>query len=243
MNRSLSLLTVLAPIVIWAWSPAPDVVAVDPLAIHHASIRVSGGGCTMIYTQGDRTYGITAAHVVGTVGSWPQAVSLQGKYMACKVEAKDDDVDLALISVDAERCSSVVSVADLTDNKGAFRTVNSRGAFKLKVTAPSEQRYDVVNRRYYTRRVFDMQGGRCKMGDSGSGVFRGGKLVGVVTHGGSKGSSKVTMSPTLSAIQSFIARNKKIFPAGGKPEGFADRGDQAKAVADHAKAKELAAKE
>ena len=235
-------LATLIPILIWTWSPAPDVAEVDPLAIHYASIRVNGGGCTMIYMQGGRTYGITAAHVVGKVGSWPQAVTLQGKYMACRVEAKDDDVDLALVSVDSERCSSVVRVADLTVNKGAFRTINSRGSFKLKVAAASERRYDVVNRRFYTRRVFDVQGGRCRSGDSGTGVFRDGKLVGVVTHGSGNDSSRTAMSPTASDMRSFIARNKKTISVVSKPLGFADWGKQATADADFAKAKEFEVK-
>ena len=64
----------------------------------------------------------------------------------------------------------------------------------------------------------------------------------MVTHGESKDDGKLVMSPTLSDMQSFIARNKKIFPAGGKPlaPGFADWGKQA--TADFAKAKEFEAK-
>ena len=193
--------------------------------VERASVRLDGGGgggggCTMISTSGKRSWGVTAAHCVGKVGS-TVGVIVGGKTLPGKVVVVDGKQDLALIAVSA----GVGHVSPVKDSRtpGEFVTVNERGRFGLIIESEGEPRYDVVNRRMYERRVFRIRGGVCRAGDSGTGVFAGGKLVGVVTHGGKTGDSKVLMSPTLGVLRSFLRGAQEMGPLGGDYRSWGDK--------------------
>jgi hypothetical protein len=174
----------------------------------------------MISTSGKRSWGVTAAHCVGKVGS-TVGVIVGGKTLPGKVVVVDGKQDLALIAVSA----GVGHVAPVKDSRtpGEFVTVNERGRFRLSVESEGEPRYDVVNRRMYERRVFRIKGGVCRAGDSGTGVFCGGKLVGVVTHGVKKGDSKVLMTPTLEVLRTFLRGAQEMVPLGGDYRSWGDK--------------------
>jgi S1-C subfamily serine protease len=216
MGRNLSLLIALAPVLLYLWVPL-IIPQVDVAS--RASVRLSsGGGCTMVDTDGTTAYGLTAAHCVGKVGS-KIGVIFDGMTVTGKVVARDSEQDLALISVVAE-VRHVAPVSSRPLHSKIFYTINERGRFELGVKSEGEKRYDVVNRRLYERRVFNVVEGVCRGGDSGTGVFQDGKLIGVVTHGGKRGDSKVLMSPTQPVLVNFMAMAKQIVPDFGGRDGI-----------------------
>jgi len=205
------LLIALAPVLLNLWVPL--VISQEDVA-GRASVRlVSGGGCTMIDTDGKTSYGVTAAHCVGNVGS-KIGIILDGKTVTGRVVARDTEQDLALVSVVAESIH-VAPVSSRPLHSKIFYTINERGRFELGVKAEGEQRYDVVSRRMYERRVFNVFKGLCRSGDSGTGVFQDGKLVGVVTHGDREADSKLLMSPTQPTLVRFMAMSQQIVPLKG----------------------------
>jgi hypothetical protein len=216
MGRNLSLLIALAPVLLYLWVPliTPEVDVAG-----RASVRLaSGGGCTMVDSDGKTAYGVTAAHCVGKVGS-KVGVILDGKTVTGTVVSRDTNEDVALISVLAE-VKHVAPVSSRPLHSKIFYTINERGRFELGVKSEGEKRYDVVNRRLYERRVFNVFKGMCRGGDSGTGVFQDGKLIGVVTHGGKRGDSKLLMSPTQPVLVNFMAMAKQIVPDFGGRDGI-----------------------
>jgi hypothetical protein len=219
MTRNLSVLASLVPVLLYLWVP---LVTPEVDVAGRASVRLaSGGGCTMVDTDGTTAYGLTAAHCVGKVGS-KIGVILDGKTVTGRVVARDSEQDLALVSVVAESIH-VAPVASRPLHSKIFYTINERGRFELGVKSEGEKRYDVVNRRLYERRVFTVFKGVCRAGDSGTGVFQDGKLIGVVTHGGKRGDSKLLMSPPQPVLVNFMARAKQIVPLSGDYRTWGDK--------------------
>jgi len=112
MTRQSTLLILLTPILLFLWVP---LVTPKPLprvdVVKRASVQLAnGGGCTMIYTDGTTTYGITADHCVGEVGSTAKVRLHNGTAVSGKVVAKDTQLSLALITVDATGFQHVVPV-------------------------------------------------------------------------------------------------------------------------------------
>ena len=209
-----TLLGALTAVLLWLWIPLLTPPPSQEEVVRGASVRLaSGGGCTMIDTDGRTSYGVTAAHCVGKVGS-QVGIVLDGKTLTGKVLARDTDHDLALVSVVAE-VKHLARVATRPRHSRVFYTINERGKFELSVKHEGEQRYDVVNRRLYERRVFTLFDGVCRPGDSGTGVFQDDKLVGVVTHGDKRGDSKLLMSSTQPTLMAFMANSQKIVPLNG----------------------------
>ena len=58
--------------------------------------------------------------------------------------------------------------------------------------------------------------------DSGTGVFQDGNLVGVVTHAGNRGGSKLLMCTPLDMLQKFLADVQSIHPVGGDYHLYGD---------------------
>jgi len=219
MTRNLSALASLIPVLVYLWAPllTPEVDVAS-----RASVRLaSGGGCTMVDTDGTTAYGLTAAHCVGKVGA-KIGIILDGKTVTGRVVARDTEQDLALVSV-VSKSIHVVPVSSRPLHSKIFYTINERGRFELGVKSEEENRYDVVNRRMYARRVFNVYKGICRNGDSGTGVFQDGLLVGVVTHGGRRTDSKTLMSPTQPTVVNFMAESKQIVPLSGDYRSWGDK--------------------
>ena len=224
--RSQLVLSVLSPILLALWLPLahherPELEQPPVFADSGASVRLAtGGGCTMISTDGTVAYGLTAAHCVGKKGS-KIGVILDGKTVTGRVVAVNVGQDLALVSV----VTSYPHVVEFTTgpNRYKFSTFNSRGRFMLSVESAGESRWDTVNKRLYYRRVFQVHDGLCRPGDSGTGVFQGDNLVGVVTHGSKRGDSKVLMSPTQSVVREFLHKAQTMVPLGGDYRSWGDK--------------------
>jgi len=223
--RSQLVLSLLSPVLLALWLPLvyPDGSEQSPAFVDSlAAVRLaSGGGCTMISTDGETAYGLTAAHCVGKVGS-KMKILLSGKWVVGKVVSVDVEQDLALVSV----VTSYPHVSEFTTgpNHYAFSTINERGRYTLTVESEGEPRWDTVNKRLYNRRVFNVHDdGVCRGGDSGTGVFQGGNLVGVVTHGGKRGDSKLLMSPTQTMVREFLRKAQGMVPVGGDYRSWGDK--------------------
>jgi hypothetical protein len=220
------LVLLLSPALLALWLPLahpdlPELEQTPVFADSGASVRLArGGGCTMISTDGTVAYGLTAAHCVGKKGS-KIGVILDGKTVIGRVVAVDGEQDLALVRV----VTSYTHVAEFTTgpNRYTFSTLNERGRYTLSVESAGESRWDTVNKRLYYRRVFQVHDGVCRAGDSGTGVFQGDSLVGVVTHGSKRGDSKVLMSPTQSVVREFLHETQKMVPLGGDYRSWGDK--------------------
>ena len=192
-----------------------------PSAARRATVKVAGCGGTMIIRFGTKSFGVTAAHCVGKVGTICP-VRIGDKTTGGRIEAVDSDKDLAIFSVWSKDVVGVVKVATVGPGEGRVFTINSRGEFDLKVESDSASRYDVIERRFILRRVFKVRKGKCRNGDSGSGVFRGDQLIGVVTHGGVKDTEQLMTAPHADMIKFLAAHN--VIPGDAPPsEDWGDR--------------------
>ena len=215
MNRSSTLLMALTPMLFFLWVPRPT-AAVD--VVERASVRLAnGGGCTLIYTDGVTTYGITADHCVGQIGSTAEVFLHDGPAVSGKVVAKDSHLGLALITVQATGFEHVVSVASRPAHATEFVTLNPRGRFELSVTWEGGSSYRLPNRKITRHRVFTVMQGLYRPGDDGTGVFQGDKLVGVVTNAGNQAAGPLVISPTLAMLQNFLAENTSTLSSAGLP--------------------------
>ena len=192
-----------------------------PSAAHRATVRIAGCGGTMIIRFGTKSFGITAAHCVGKVGTICP-VRIGDKTTGGRIEAVDTRNDLAIFSVWSRNVVGVVQVAPTGAGKGRVFTINSRGEFDLESKALAVPRYDVNDRRMIKRAVFAVKKGKCRNGDSGSGVFRGDQLIGVVTHGAVKDSDELMTAPHSDMVKFLSAHN--VIPGDAPPsEDWGDR--------------------
>lgn len=198
----------LAPLV--AAASGPDL---GSAVAARASVDIGGGRGTLVLVQGRKTYGLTAAHCCDRVLGTSRVRYAGGSSGVARWEAVDRDQDIALFSVWARECSDVVKVA--AKGEGRLFTINSRGQFQVK-REDSERRWDVDKKAWIIRTVWQMRRDKCRKGDSGSGVFQGGVLLGVVTHGGVKDDETLLACPTSEVIK-FLAK----YRVGARPVGSA----------------------
>ena len=219
MNRSSTLLMALTPILLFLWVPLATPRPAAPVdVVERASVRLAnGGGCTMIYTDGVTTYGITADHCVGQIGSTAEVFLHDGPAVSGKVVATDTHLGLALIAVQATGFEHVVSVASRPAHAKEFVTLNTRGRFELSVRWEGGSPYRLSNRKITRHRVFTVMQGLYRPGDGGTGVFQGDKLVGVVTNAGNQTAGPLVISPTLAMLWDFLAENTSRFSSTGLP--------------------------
>ena len=167
-----------------------------------ASVLVDGCSGTAIEWQGKK-YIVGASHCfeVGQLVSYTTGDRLKGGTGV--VVAVAPALDLALIEVRPEDLTATVEVAEELP-EGAWA-----GCGYPKGKGPTVWSGEFLGAERITnlprhRWAFKLETGRFKHGNSGSGVFRGGKLVGVAAHMNDK--EGVIYACPLHDLRSFLAR-------------------------------------
>ena len=146
------------------------------------SVRVGGCGGTIIKQTADgRLWGIGAGHCA-EVGS-PVTITLSdGSSATGKWLHIDPKTDLAAFVV-AFSTQKRVEVAQIGPQgvTGAFTAHGSRGPIKLRREGHREMKS--TSGGTYPRTLYSVKSGKYRDGDSGIGVWVGGHLVGVASHG------------------------------------------------------------
>ena len=152
-----------------------------------ASVRIGqNGGCsgTIIHVNGDRAYGVSAAHCCSGVGREfvignPDGTSAGARWMAINRQH-----DLAIFVTYSEHILAACPVAEKAPQQytavDACGYPSGHGPIYKRVTYRGDNRINGG----MVRATFAVNEGLFAGGDSGGGVFAGGRLVGVMTHGG-----------------------------------------------------------
>jgi len=173
-----------------------------PSPLIAASVLVDGCSGTAITYEG-RSWIVGAAHCfkIGSKVSYVTGDKLKGGVGV--VVALAPDLDLALIQVRGADLTSTVEVAD-TLPEGAWAAVGYPRGKGPTVWAGEFLGSDRITNLPRHRWAFKLNQGKFKNGNSSSGVFRGGKLVGVATHMNDK--SNVVYACPLHDLQAFLTR-------------------------------------
>ena len=157
---------------------APPHAADPPLA---PSVRVGGCGGTIVRQTDGRLWGISAGHC-STVGSPVTVTFSDGSTATGKWLHTDPESDLGAFVV-AFSTSKRVQVAQIASQSvmGAHTANGSRGPIKLLRHGHREMKSTAGGT--YDRTLYAVKSGKFRDGDSGVGVWAGGKLVGVASHG------------------------------------------------------------
>tara|TARA_R100000808_G_scaffold7070_1_gene20783 strand:- start:5234 stop:6199 length:966 start_codon:yes stop_codon:yes gene_type:complete len=173
-----------------------------------ASCRVNGCSGTAIEFGGG-SWVVTAEHCFRLGQDVTVVTGDKLKSSSGKVVAIDSRVDLALVQVDPGQLTGRVPVPlNLPDGPWS-------GIGYPKGKGPQSWHGEFLGAEKITnlpraRWAFKMKGGRFANGSSGSGVFRGGVLVGVATH--MDDSKKIIYSCTLHDLQTFLSRAGRDSP-------------------------------
>lgn len=198
-----------------------------------ASCQVEGCSGTAVNWRG-QTFIVSAAHCfgLGQVVTFTTGDKIKGGkgLVACV----SPELDLALIRVAAADITATVEVAEALPGGEWF------GVGYPKSKGPAIWRGEFIGAQIITnlprhRWAFKRERGDFKNGNSGSGVFRGGKLVGVATHADSDG---MIYACPLQDLQVFLARAvqgpteprlrqdaapRVAFPTAQDPAGWGDK--------------------
>jgi len=153
--------------------------AVDPTLA--PSVRVGGCGGTIVRQTDGHLWGISAGHCA-TVGVPVTVTFSDGSTATGKWLHIDRESDLAAFAV-AFSTSKRVNVAQIAAQgvTGAHTANGSRGPIKLLRHGHREMKSTAGGT--YDRTLYAVKSGKFRDGDSGVGVWAGGKLVGVASHG------------------------------------------------------------
>jgi len=204
------------------------VVAALALSLCSAAPRVSSppgavqvGGCsgTLIYRDLMLTVGVSAAHCAGGPGSPVQVVLPDGRRLAGRWGKRDLGTDLVLFSIPRSDPPLPLARVPAKAPSGEFTAFGRYGTKVLKPMGP-ELITDNGTGRKISRSGYEVTSGKYRNGDSGSGVYVGGKLlVGVATHGDD---DEELYAATHGQLVTFLTTHKVMGPG---PEG-SDWGDK-----------------
>ena len=159
--------------------------------------RTASGSGTVIWTDGKQSLILTAAHVVNA-GTGPVEVRASGHWYAGAVLAKDDAGDVAAILVAA--ALPAAAVAEHAPEVGADVTMIGCTSLWSKGPLAGSIKLDSGS--------FLLVGGDADQfsdsGDSGGGVFAGGKLVGV--HCGKVGAPAKSYCANTAAVKKLLGQ-------------------------------------
>lgn len=154
-----------------------------------ASVRIGqSGGCsgTIIHINGEKAYGVSAAHCCSGVGQTFVIGNPDGTSASARWTAINREHDLALFVTWASQIIAACPVAEAPD----YDTIDAcgypagNGPIYKRATYNGDRQGSFqgmpsgATRAYYTVTEGWFQGG-----DSGGGVFADGRLVGVISHG------------------------------------------------------------
>ena len=194
-----------AVLILFALAASPAIAADVPAHVA-ASVHVDGCSGTVIRTDGRDAWIITAAHCFNDGQAVRFRTGDKAKSGNGVVVLQDDDLDLSLI-----RCRSVdvTGVATVPPKRppGEFVLVgypkgDGPTIAKLKFRGPER-----ITNLPKPRWAFDVDG-KFRRGSSGSGVFVGGRLVAVATHGTD---DRELYAAPLDDVRSFLRRAEKEF--------------------------------
>ena len=182
------------------------------------AVQVGGCSGTLIYRDLDHTVGVSAAHCAGGPGSPVQVVLPDGRRLSGRWAQRDVERDLVLFSIPRQdrplqlaRVPGVVPKGDVT----AF----GRHGLKALKAMGREVITEAGSGRKLHRYGYEVTSGKYRDGDSGSGVYVGGRLVGVDTHGDD---DDELFSSSHEQLVGFLTEHKVMGPG---PEG-SDWGDK-----------------
>ena len=181
------------------------------------AVQVGGCSGTLVYRDLEHTYGVSAAHCSGKVGTTVYVILQSGSRVKGSWVAADEKTDLALFKIPSSGQSLARVVAAAPDAK-VVTAYGRHGPKQLKSTGPREIR-DTSTKQMFMRRGYKVSGGKYRDGDSGAGVYAGGSLIGVASHGKD---DKELFSSSHAQLVAFLKEHKAFGP---RPEG-SDWGDK-----------------
>jgi len=181
------------------------------------AVQVGGCSGTLVYRDLVRVVGVTAAHCGGKVGGTVQVILQDGTVSPGTYIAVDHKRDLALFSI-PHQPHSLATVTETAPKLGSLTSHGRNGPTQLTLTGPDEIT-DSESGKKYQRMGYRVRRGKYRNGDSGSGVYSGGSLVGVASHGED---DKELFAASHGDLLSFLKIHKAF---GHGPEG-SDWGDK-----------------
>ena len=191
--------------------------AVPPSHLPPGAVQVGGCSGTLVHRALGHTYGVSAAHCSGKAGTEVYVILQSGSRVKGSWVAADAKTDLALFKIP----SSGQSLARVVAAPPVIKSVTAYGRHgpkQLKATGPREIR-DTTSKQMFMRRGYKVSGGKYRDGDSGAGVYAGGNLIGVASHGKD---DKELFSSSHAPLVAFLKEHKAFGP---RPEG-SDWGDK-----------------
>jgi hypothetical protein len=147
-----------------------------------ASINIGGCSGTVIRRIGDQAWGVSAAHCAGEVGSKVSFTTPAGKSGTAIWRAIDKDLDLALFSCQHSDVDGYAAVPP-TAPEGSVTGWGYPRKYGLSRTSLRPKGFKAFSNLSIEKWSLDVLEGHFRDGNSGGGVFIGGKLVAVQTHG------------------------------------------------------------
>ena len=191
--------------------------AVPSKSLPRGAVDVGGCSGTLVHRDLSSTFGVSAAHCAGAIGDVVYIVLQDGRRVRGSWVALDKEADLALFKIPSSGQSLAV-VSEKAPVDGVVTAYGRHGHKHLKAMGAQEIT-DSSNKRLLMRRGYKVVGGKYRDGDSGSGVYAGGVLVGVASHGKD---DKELFAASHTQLVSFLKEYKAFGP---RVEG-ADWGDE-----------------
>ena len=146
------------------------------------AVQVGGCSGTLIYRDLDRTVGVSAAHCAGGSGSPVQVVLPDGRRLAGRWAQRDVEKDLVLFSIPRQDRPLQLARVPGVVPKGDVTAYGRHGLKALKAMGREVITESDSGRKLH-RYGYEVTSGKYRNGDSGSGVYVEGTLVGVASHG------------------------------------------------------------
>ena len=195
----------LATILLTAAFLGGDVTS-DP-SPYDACVRLGHGvgSGIIVCVDGEAAYGLTVSHLGKRRGSDIVFQNRDGTEGVATFVGRDKDSDLALFKCRSRDVIGVVPVL-LSRTKGAVYgagyTSSAKGKLVIKGLKPMDP--VVISNLKNGRAAYAVTSGRFANGDSGGGVFEGGSLVSVLSHGED---DERALGATHSQILRFLKEN------------------------------------
>ena len=147
-----------------------------------ASIHIGGCSGTVIRRTGDQAWGVSAAHCASEVGTKVSFTTPAGKSGTATWRAINKDLDLALFSCQHSDVDGYAAVPPVFP-QGSVTGWGYPRKYGLSRTRLRPKGLKTFSNISIEKWSLDVLEGRFRDGNSGGGVFIGGKLVAVQTHG------------------------------------------------------------
>jgi len=205
----------------------PAVVAVLALLLCSAgpsstfprgSVQVGGCSGTLIYRDLEYTYGVSAAHCSGKPGESVRIVLQNGRAIQGEWVSAEPSSDLALFRMEVSEPKLTLAQVTPALPQGRVTAMGRHGLKHLK-SMGADKITDTSTGKVLSRRGYTVEKGKYRNGDSGSGVYAGGILVGVASHGKD---DKELYAASHAQLVKFLKERNAFGPG---PEG-SDWGDK-----------------